>query len=268
MKKVDLLIIDPQNDFCSPDGSLFVQGANDDMDRVATMIKRIMPKINDIHITLDTHHYVDIAHPIFLRDENGNMPQPFTIITHSEVKDGIWRAYLPSLQQHLLWYTGELEKNGRYPLCIWPPHCLIGTNGHNIYSSIADIVLEWEKQFAIVNYVTKGSNYLTEHYSAVKADVPMPNDPSTQIDLSDNGLISTLMDSDIVAIMGEAGSHCLANTVRDIADGFGDDSYIKKLVLIENGTSPVTGFENLQKDFITEMVARGMQISNTKDFLS
>ena len=76
------------------------------------------------------------------------------------------------------------------------------------------------------------------------------------------------MQADIVAIAGEAGSHCLANTVRDIANGFNDDSYIKKLVLLEDATSPVTGFETFQTDFITEMTARGMQISNTVDFLS
>lgn len=31
IKKVHLLIIDPQQDFCSPTGVLFVQGADEDM---------------------------------------------------------------------------------------------------------------------------------------------------------------------------------------------------------------------------------------------
>jgi len=34
---VHLLIIDPQNDFSNPQGSLFVPGADDDMKRLATM---------------------------------------------------------------------------------------------------------------------------------------------------------------------------------------------------------------------------------------
>ena len=67
---------------------------------------------------------------------------------------------------------------------------------------------------------------------------------------------------------GEAGSHCLANTVRDVANNFGDDSYVKRLVLLEDATSPVPGFEPFQTDFIKEMKARGMQISNTREFLS
>ncbi len=49
--KLDLLIIDPQMDFCSPDGSLFVPGADKDCERAATMIRRLIPKINDIHVT-------------------------------------------------------------------------------------------------------------------------------------------------------------------------------------------------------------------------
>ena len=58
---IQLLIIDPQNDFCDPKGSLFVPGADGDMTRLATMIDRISPKLADIHVTLDSHHLVDIA---------------------------------------------------------------------------------------------------------------------------------------------------------------------------------------------------------------
>lgn len=38
MQKIHLLIIDPQNDFCSPDGSLYVHGAEQDMQRLADFI--------------------------------------------------------------------------------------------------------------------------------------------------------------------------------------------------------------------------------------
>lgn len=262
--KVDLLIIDPQVDFCDPSGALYVKNAEKDMSRVTKMIKRIHPKLNDIHVTLDTHHYVDIAHPIFWKDSSGNHPIPFTIIEESDITDGIWMTTLPSLQKKAKEYIIQLTANQRYPLCIWPPHCLIGSEGHKVVPELFNILIEWEKNFNQVDYVTKGSNMYTEHYSAIKADVPDPGDPSTQINTA---LIKTLMETDIIAIMGEAGSHCLANTVKDIADEFGDDSYVKKMVLLEDGTSPVTGFEKMQEDFINEMIIRGMQISNTKDFL-
>src|SRR5579862_2557098 len=123
----------------------------------------------------------------------------------------------------------------------------------------------WElNNFAQVDYVTKGSNCFTEHYSAVSADVPDPDDPTTQIN---KGLINTLMKADLVFIAGEASSHCVNFSVRDIADNFGDDSYIKKLVFLEDASSPVHRFETQATDFLRDMKARGMQVSTTVDFL-
>jgi len=119
-------------------------------------------------------------------------------------------------------------------------------------------------EFNTIDFVTKGSNVFTEHYSAVKADVPDPLDPTTQINTR---LIDILQSADMIAIAGEASSHCVANTVRDIADAFGNDSYVKKLVFLSDASSPVTGFEQYSDSFINEMKARGMQISTTADFL-
>ena len=80
----------------------------------------------------------------------------------------------------------------------------------------------------MINLVTKGSNFWTEHYSAVMADVPDPSDPHTMLNTS---FINTLKEADIIALSGEAKSHCLANTVRDIANNFGEEN-ISKLVLL------------------------------------
>jgi len=263
-KRVELLIIDPQVDFCDPSGALYVSGANDDMDRLAGCIKDQSDILYDIHVTLDSHHAVDVAHPIFWRDSTGKNPDPFTIISSDDIKNGKWNPTNISWKGRMVEYVEKLEADGKYPLCIWPPHCLIGSVGHTVYPSLFEALSEWEKGFALVDYVTKGSNIYTEHYSAVQAEVPDPEDPSTQINTR---LVETLMEADVVLIAGEAGSHCLANTVRDIANAFGDDSYISKLVLLEDATSPVTGFESNQDDFIKEMSARGMIISSTVDLM-
>ena len=137
---------------------------------------------------------------------------------------------------------------------------------HAVLPELHQALQGWEEQrFALVDYVTKGSNPWTEHYSAITADVPDPTDPGTQLNTR---FIQTLLDADIIALSGEAGSHCLANTVRDIANNFGDDSYIQRLVLLEDATSPVPGFESFQSNFVKEMCQRGMKISNTRDFLA
>jgi len=262
--KTELLIIDPQIDFCDPQGSLFVAGADKDMERLATFITNNGKNINNIHVTMDSHHLLDVAHPIFWRNSKGENPDPFTIINSQDVKDGTWQPVFPKLIKKMINYVESLEASGRYPLCIWPPHCLIGSKGHGVYPALFEVLSKWEERPWAVDYVTKGSNIYTEHYSAVRAEVPDPSDPSTQ--LNANKLIQTLMEADNVLVAGEAGSHCLANTVRDIVEGFGDDDLVKKIVLLNDATSPVTSFENLQEDFIAEMTAKGMQISNTVDY--
>ena len=68
MQKVHLLVIDPQVDFCEKDGALFVPGAGEDIVRLATFVDRIRDKLEMIHVTLDCHHFIDIAHPIFWVD--------------------------------------------------------------------------------------------------------------------------------------------------------------------------------------------------------
>jgi nicotinamidase/pyrazinamidase len=263
--QVELLIIDPQVDFCDPHGALSVPGADADITRLARMVRRLSPKLDDIHVTLDSHHFVDIAHPIFWKDSAGNHPEPFTILSAPDVEVGRWTTTQPSMYRRALTYVQTLAKNGRYPLCIWPPHCLIGSPGHAVMPDLFAALLEWEQRFAVVDYVTKGSNIWTEHYSAVQADVPDPSDPSTQIN---TGLIQTLLKADLIAVAGEASSHCVYNTVRDIADNFGDDRFVSKIVLLTDATSPVPGFEAFQDDFRREMTGRGMKLSTTTDFLA
>jgi len=264
--RVELVVIDPQESFCNPDGELFVKGADADIVRISTMVDRLGSKLDDIHVTLDSHHLFDIAHPIFWKDSSGNHPNPFTIITVDDVVNGVWTTTIPSMLKRATDYVKALTTNNRYPLCVWPPHCLISSFGHCLVPSLMDALLRWEEQnIAMVDYVTKGSNIYTEHYSAIKADVTDPEDPTTQINTK---LIQTLMESDLIVIAGEAGSHCLNFTVRDIAEAFGDNSYISKMVLLTDATSPVTGFESHQENFIKDMTAKGMRLSTTTEFLA
>ena len=259
---IHLLIIDPQNDFCSADGSLSVTGADEDMKRLSSFIEANGKKM-DIHVTMDTHHLFDIAHPIFWMDGDGNEPKPFTIITEDDVKDGKWRAKNPVFQKTALEYVQKLTANDRYPLCIWPPHCLIGTPGHNIFEDVMEALLNWEGSFGTVDYVTKGSNMFTEHYSAVMADVEDSADPTTALNTR---LIDILEKADMVFVAGEASSHCVANTMTDIIDNFGEDS-AKKVTLLTDCMSPVPGFEALADNFFDDMKKRGVKLEKSTDVL-
>lgn len=263
-QKLEFLIIDPQNDFCNLKGSLFVPGADEDMKRLSALLLRLQNKIDDIHVTLDSHRFVDIAHPIFWIDSEGNNPTPFTIITVDDVEQGKWTTTNPAYRKRAFEYVKALGTHNRYLLCIWPPHCLIGTWGHNVADTIQNALLNWEKgRFAVVDYVTKGSNIWTEHYSAVQADVPDAQDPGTMLNTQ---LIETLERADMIILSGEALSHCVANTVRDIANTFGEDN-IKKMMLLEDCCSNVPGFENMGQEFVLEMAGRGMKLVKSTEFM-
>src|SRR3989338_8233421 len=231
-RSIHLVIIDPQVDFMDlPGSALPVAGANKDMNRLTKMINRVGPKLADIHVTLDSHRVIDVGHPGMWRNQDGKQPTPFTIITPADMKAGIWRprnehAKIPqlggkTLGQYMLGYALALEKAAKYPLMIWPEHCLIGTPGHNVHEDVAEALRKWERDnFATVDYVTKGTNPFTEHYGALMAEVPDPNDPSTML----NGdFLAMLQDADIVGVAGEGLSHCLKSTVDQISRNIGDE---------------------------------------------
>jgi len=278
-RNIHLLIIDPQNDFCDlpveylPNDplnpgqaiapQLAVPGAHNDMLRLSELMQRGLRGLADISVTLDSHHRVGIERPAMYRYSDGSEVKPFTTIRHEDLKSGRVVTTNPAAMPRVLAYTAALEAGGRYELMVWTPHCEIGTWGHNVHANVRDAYNRWEeRELGVVNKVTKGSNPWTEHYSAVMAEVPDADDPTTQLNRS---LIDVLAQSDLVLIAGEAGSHCVKATTEHIADNFGDS--LNKLVLLTDCISPVGGFEPQYKDFLSNMASRGLQLATTSDML-
>lgn len=254
-----LLIIDPQNDFCIPNGSLYVPHAEDDCKKTSEFITKNSTKINAIHVTLDCHPMHHIAHPIFWLTEDGNIPKPFGEITLDNFIKEKFKPKNPNLIQKVETYLQELESKGRYNLTLWPPHCLIGTTGFCVEETINTAIADWEiKNYKNANYTVKSPNPYTEHYSAIQAEVPDPEDVNTRTNFA---LIDKLKKADRLIITGEALSHCVANTLRDVA------IYLppSKMVLLNDCTSPVAGFEHLGNKFVEEFVARGMKSIKSTD---
>ena len=300
--KIHLLIVDPQNDFCVaeetvpytlPDGTdvqvptgnkgaLVVPGALEDMQRTAAMIRRIGPKIDEIHVTLDSHQMMGIERPAWWKNvSDGTQPAPFTVlgltpdnhIVAVDMSSGApvltneeYTTFAPSMYAEASAYLKALADGGRYPHVVWTYHCVIPKWGWSVVPDLANALCEWElAEKARVNYVVKGNNPNTEHFSGVKAEVPRADDPSTQVN---TGLIQMLEEADIIAVAGEALSHCLANMVRDIANLFSNPKYVEKLVLLTDASSNVGGFKFLGDAFMADMTAKGMKTSTTVEFLA
>lgn len=147
---------------------------------------------------------------------------------------------------------------------IWPPHCLVGTAGHNVIQPIAKEILTWESRYKTrARYIAKGHNPLTEHYGPFKAEVALSFDQTTSLNM---GLINDFEEADLILLTGQALSHCVGEGMRQLIDNFGEES-IKKLVLLRDTTSPVYGFESEAEKMLTEMKAKGLQVVNTTDII-
>ncbi len=267
-----LLIIDPQRDFCDGPsaGSLPVPGAHADMVRLAALVDRLGPRIESIQVTLDSHQFYHIANPIWWTDASGASPAPFTVISVACVETGRWRARHPQAQPHALAYVRELAEKGNYPLTIWPPHCLIGTPGHAVHEDLMAALLRWAgNAAAAIAFITKGGNPDTEHYSAFRAEVEIPQDPATG---ANPDMLRFIQEADRVAISGEAKSHCVRATVTDLANALAPDQ-IRKLVFLGDCTSPVPAFPGgpdfpaIADSFVRDLTARGMQVCRSADLM-
>ena len=75
--------------------------------------------------------------------------------------------------------------------------------------------------------------------------------------------IDKLKEFEHIIIVGEALSHCVANTVRDLS------VYIPpyRMIILTDCASNVAGFEQLGKDFINEYRAKGVQFVDSKTLI-
>ena len=278
-KNIQLLIIDPQNDFCDlPAGwlpvdpvtgkatspALPVAGAHADMLRLATLIREGAAGISAIVVTLDSHHRFDIAHPTFWKTGTGAAVGPFTPITAAQVRKGDYLPKDAAMLPRAVAYIDELERRGRYTLMVWPVHCEIGSWGHNVHPAVKAAYNAWEdSRLAMVQKIGKGSNPWTEHYSAMQAEVPDEEDPATQLNTALN---ASLDQADLLIIAGEASSHCVKATTEHIVENL-PSGKTGKVVLLTDCMSPVGGFEAQHQAFLDDMAGRGVVLSTSAEIL-
>jgi nicotinamidase/pyrazinamidase len=244
-----LVIIDPQKDF-HEGGSLPVTGALADSARISKLIDT--KRFDNILVTLDTHQYVDIGHPIWWTNEQKEQPKPFTIITTKDIESGKWRAAIPEYQQWTSNYIKRLEENKRFQHTIWPYHCIVGTSGHEITPSINEALARWAiRNSQLVFYMWKGTNPKAEMYSAFKADVEVPGADETKLNKQ---VLDRIYCYNNIVICGEASSHCVTNSVADMVEYFETKRGEKPhLLLLSDCTSPVQGYDKQAAQFFKDI---------------
>jgi len=271
--RMHLLLIDVQKDFCFPEGTLYVAGrsgtgAIDDSRRIAEFIYRNLGMLTDITTTMDTHLAYQIFFPSFWLDRDDKPLTAHRVVTSSQIEGGEARPN-PAVAKWLcngnyawlckqaLHYTRELERAGKYQLYLWPPHCLLGSDGH----ALAGVVHEARlfHSFARVaqsNVEVKGGNPLTENYSVLRPEVLSRFDGSA-LAQRNTQFVQTLLRADAVIIAGQAASHCVKSTIDDLLGEIAaqDPSLAKKVFLVTDCMSAVTvpdGKGGLAADFTAQ----------------
>lgn len=254
--RIALVCIDVQNTFCIPGFELYVGGrsgtaAVDDNVRLCEFIYRNLDVMTEISMTLDTHDAIQVFHAIFLVDDAGNHPDPNTLISAEDVRQGRWKfnpAVADSVgidreygQRHLEHYVEELERLKKYDLTIWPYHAMLGGLGHAMVSAVHEAIFFHSiARCSRPDSEIKGHNPLTEHYSALGPEV-LYGPEGEQIAEKSEKFVQKLEDFDVVAIAGQAKSHCVNWTIDDILTDIRqrDEALARKVYLLEDCTSPI-----------------------------
>ena len=254
--KACLIAVDVQNTFCIPGFELYVggktgSGAVDDNRRLCEFIYRNLNYITQISPTMDTHQAVQIFHSVFLVNDEGEHPAPFTVVSEEDLKKGRWQ-FNPSLgnifgkspseiQKHLLYYSSKLGETGKYELTVWPYHAMLGGIGHALVSSFEECVFFHSiARRAEIDFYIKGNHPLTEHYSILGPEVDTDYQGNRLGEKTDK-FLKKLNQFDAVIIAGQAKSHCVAWTLADLLRNIlsHDNSLVNNVYVLEDCTSPV-----------------------------
>jgi nicotinamidase-related amidase len=252
-----LLIIDPQVSFCEPGASLLVDGAQLDMIRLAYLVREHSNFFSSIDISLDCHQRDDIAHPMFWKDINGKNPAFFTQITVSQVENGEWLPVNNSDLSETIKYLKFLERSCAFKHTIWPEHCIAGTDDVKIVSILRDALFQWSNKTGISFHThIKGMNRMSEHYGIFQAE-------AEDAPFNHRLIHSLFSENSEVFVAGEAKSHCVATSLKQILEHY--PQHVPQITLISDATSNVGGFEHVADSIYDALEKAGMKTITTEE---
>jgi len=244
------------------------------------------------------------------QETSATRPEPFTIISADDIASGKWKPRSDlriaantdeimsldptifenvqsvqkpqqkgefDLQKYCLEYARRLEQRGRFQICIWPEHCLIGSEGHAIVPTVRRAMEEWSAITGrTVEFVHKGQHLLTEMYSALAADVPVSIDTTFNSKLHRSLLPQSLSPaaaggcgagngSTKLVVCGQAMSHCVNYTLRDIVEHCTTKHDVDRIYLLKDCASAVPGFEAAAETFQEDMKKAGVHLVTSLD---
>jgi nicotinamidase-related amidase len=220
-----------------------------------------------VYASLDTHLPIQIFYSSWWKNpETGKHPEPFTVITEEDVTSKKWVPVIePEWSTH---YIHALKQGAKKDLMIWPYHTMEGTLGHMLVAPISEAIA-WHSAARNTQptYIAKARTMRTEYYGIFGAEIPDPDDPQSSLNVT---LLEAVMKHDKIYIAGEAKSHCVLESERQVVSRFGHQpELMTSLYFLRDCTSsvkhPVIDFDALAEEELTKMERLGVQMVMSTD---
>lgn len=268
-EKIAVVLVDYQHDFVDPTGTLYVPGSQEDVARFLNWFYACAPQVTSVYASLDTHIPFQIFFSSWWQDpRTGEHPRPFTAISADDVNHERWTPVIQP--EWSLRYVNLLAEQARKDLMIWPYHTMEGTQGHMLVAPISEAIA-WHSaaRGTQPTYITKGLTVRSEFYGIFGAEVPDPADPSSHLNTA---LLDAVMKHDKVYIAGEAKSHCVLETERQLVGYLSQQpERLKRLHFLTDCTSsvqhPVVNFDALAEQELGRMQLQGIQLVRSSERL-
>jgi nicotinamidase-related amidase len=191
------------------------------------------------------------------------------------VKSGRWKPVAHPAEA--LEYVKRLEATGKYVLTVWPYHTLLGGLSHALVPALMEAsIFHSLVRSAQTHFETKGTHAMTENYSVLAPEVRELGGKS--VGTFNAAFFKMLMEFDRVYVFGQAKSHCVLSTLRDMQQHIAgtDPSLMDKIYILEDATSPVPAppidplpavldFPRVAELAFAELKRAGMHIVKTTD---
>lgn len=243
-----LLAIDEQNSFMEG-GTLGVPGSLADVERLCRFIHAHSDDIANITVSLDTHFPYQIFFPVWWNGANGQPPAPFTTITSDDIASGKWTP--ASCEHSSFEYIKNLERLGKKTLTIWPYHCISGTIGYALENMFSNMLYFFSAAKRIsIELLRKGDDPLSEMYGIIRPEYS----PHFGSNLA---LLDSLRQYKRIFIAGEAASHCVLESVKQLVEHYHDEPDVtSKIFVLTDCMSSIPGHEAATETELTELQDR------------
>ena len=266
-QKIAVILVDYQQDFVDPAGTLYVPGSQEDIARFLRWFYMHAYKITSVYASLDTHLPLQIFYSSWWQNpQTGAHPQPYTVITAGDIDNKTWAPILEP--EWSVQYVHLLQQKAKKDLMIWPYHTMEGTLGHILAAPLSEAIA-WHSAARNTRptYIEKGRTARTEFYGIFGAEVPDPQSPESALNTA---LLDAVMQHDKVYIAGEAKSHCVLETERQLVDHYAHQpAMLQKLYFLKDCTSsvqhPTIDFDALAETELARMKEMGVHLVLSTD---